>query len=203
MSGMWIGGMPLVLASKSAVRRALLESAGIPFDVVAADIDERAVEAQAGAKAPGDVALLLAQHKAEHISRQRPGRIIVGADQTLALGSKRFTKPVGRPSARRQLLELRGQTHKLYSAIALVRDGTVIDEMCEIASLTMRNFSEGFLDAYLDAAGATVCQSVGGYQLELLGVHCFERIEGDHTTILGLPLLSLLAALRKIGMVAD
>jgi septum formation protein len=202
MSALWLADRPLVLASKSAARRGILEAAGIPVEAVTADIDERAIEKEAGAKAPADVALLLARRKAEAIAEKMPGRLVVGADQTLALGIKRFTKPVDRDSARRQLQELRGQTHALYSGIALVRDGALLHGECDVAKLTMRNFSDAFLDAYLDAADKSVCDSVGGYQLERIGIQCFERVEGDHNTILGLPVLGLLAALRKIGALA-
>lgn len=202
MNALWLAGQPLVLASKSSVRRVILEAAGIPVEAVTADIDERAIENEASAKSPADVALLLARRKAEAVAEKMPGRLVVGADQTLALGTKRFTKPVGRDSARRQLQELRGQTHSLYSGLALVRDGAVLHGECDVARLTMLNFSDTFLDAYLDAAGQSVCESVGGYQLERIGIHCFERVDGDHNTILGLPILGLLAALRKIGALA-
>jgi septum formation protein len=202
MSALWLADRPLVLASKSAARRGILEAAGIPVEVMTADIDERAIEKEAGAKAPAEVALLLARRKAEAIAGKMPGRLVVGADQTLAFGIKRFTKPVDRDSARRQLQELRGQTHALYSGIALVRDGTLLHGECDVAKLTMRKFSDAFLDAYLDAAGKSVCDSVGGYQLERIGIQCFERVEGDHNTILGLPVLGLLAAFRKIGALA-
>jgi septum formation protein len=200
---LWLADRPLVLASKSAVRRAILEAAGVPVEVSVADIDERAVETQAGAQSPAEVALLLARRKAEAVAANFPGRLVVGADQTLALGNRRFTKPVDRASARRQLQELRGQTHELWSGVALVRGGVVLHGICDVAKLTMRNFSDRFLDAYLDAAGASVCDSVGGYQLERIGIQCFERIEGDHNTILGLPVLGLLAALRKAGALVD
>jgi septum formation protein len=202
MSALWLADKPLVLASKSVARRAILEAAGIPVEVQVAGIDERMVEAQAGTKDPGGVALLLAQRKAETVAKDKPGRLVVGADQTLALGSKRFSKPVDRDGARAQLLELRGHAHTLHSGVALVRDAAVLYTCCETARLTMRNFSDSFLDAYLDAAGAAVTYSVGGYQLERLGVHCFERIEGTHDTILGLPVFGLFAALRAIGALA-
>lgn len=202
MSALWLAEKPLVLASKSAVRRAILQAAEIPVEVVVADIDERATERQAETTDPGAVALLLARRKAEAVSAKALGRLVVGADQTLALGTKRFTKPVDRASARAQLQELRGRAHTLHSGVALVRDGVLLYAGTDAANLTMRNFSDRFLDAYLDAAGAAVTQSVGGYQLEHLGIHCFERIDGAHNTILGLPVFGLFDALRKIGALA-
>jgi septum formation protein len=131
------------------------------------------------------------------------GRLVLGADQTLALGTERFSKPAGRDAARAQLLKLRGQTHELCSGIALVRDGAVLFEDCAVARLTMRDFSERFLDRYLDAAGPSVSQSVGGYQLERTGVQLFEAIDGDHFTILGMPLFSLLPFLRAQKLLAE
>jgi septum formation protein len=196
---LWLADRSLVLASKSASRRALLEGAGIPIEIVAADIDERAIEAKAGPQGPGEVAGLLAREKARAVSVERPDRLVLGADQTLALGERRFSKPADRASAREQLKSLRGHTHALYSAVALVRDGKPVFEGCAVARLTMRAFSDNFLDSYLDAAGAAVTASVGAYQVESVGVHLFERIEGDHSTILGLPLLPVLDALRREG----
>jgi septum formation protein len=128
---------------------------------------------------------------------------VLGADQTLALGRERYSKPAGRDAARAQLMTLRGKTHELCSGIALVRDSTVLFEDCAVARLTMRNFSEEFLDRYLDAAGASVTQSVGGYQLEKTGIQLFERIDGDHFTILGMPLFLLLPALRTQKCLAE
>ncbi len=203
MSALWLSDKPLVLASKSMVRRTMIEAAGIPVEVHVAEIDERAVEAQAGAETPEDVALMLAQRKAEAVSKIVPGRLVVGADQTLAAGRTRFTKPTDRASARRQLQELRGKPHQLHSGVALARDGKVIYAVCDSARLVMRNFSEEFLDSYLDAAGASVCDSVGGYQLERVGIQLFQEIDGDHNTILGLPLFSLLIALREAGALKD
>jgi len=196
---LWLADQPLVLASKSASRRALLEGAGIPIEIVVADIDERGIEAKASLAGPGEVAALLAREKAMAVSAQRPGRLVLGADQTLALGERRFSKPVDRAAAREQLKVLRGQSHALHSAIAIVCDGKPVFEDCVVARLTMRAFSDGFLDSYLDAAGNAVTASVGAYQVEGVGVQLFERIEGDHSTILGLPLLPLLGALRREG----
>jgi septum formation protein len=199
---LWLNAEPLVLASKSAVRRALIEAAGIPLEVAPADIDERAVEARAAVGGAADAAVLLAREKARVGAAGARGRLVVGADQTLALGNTRFTKPLDRAAARDQLRQLSGRTHELHSAVALARDGRVIFSHVETARLTMRALSERFLDAYLDAAGATVTASVGGYQLEGLGSHLFERIEGDYFTVLGLPLFALLGVLRREGWLA-
>jgi len=199
---LWLHAEPLVLASKSAVRRALIEAAGIPLVVAPADIDERAVEARAAVGGAADAAVLLAREKARVGAGSARSRLVVGADQTLALGNTRFTKPVGRAAAREQLRQLSGRTHELHAAVALARDGRVIFSHVDTARLTMRALSERFLDAYLDAAGAAVTASVGGYQLEGLGSHLFERIEGDYFTILGLPLFALLGVLRREGCLA-
>jgi len=131
-----------------------------------------------------------------------PHRLVVGADQTLALGPRRFDKPRDRAAAREQLAVLSGKTHHLHSAVALARDGEILFDGMDTASLTMRNLSGSFLDSYMAAAGAAVLESVGAYQLEKLGIHLFERIDGDHFTILGLPLLRLLGFLRQNGSLA-
>jgi septum formation protein len=199
---LWLAEQPLVLASKSAVRHTLLREAGIPVEVEPADVDERAVEAANAPCAAGEVAALLAREKARVVAARRPGRLVLGADQTLALDERRFSKPADRTAARAQLAALRGRTHELHTAIALVRDGRVLFEHCESARLTMRAFSDRFLDDYLDAMGAAVTASVGGYQLERLGIQLFERIEGDHFVILGLPLLPLLRHAREAGWLA-
>jgi septum formation protein len=200
--GLWLADQPLVLASKSASRRAVLHAAGIPLEIRPADIDERAVEASAAPASPGTIAALLARAKARAIAAQWPGRLVLGADQTLALGERTFSKPDDTTAARAQLRLLRGKTHALHSALVLMRDGAVVHEQREIARLTMRDFSDGFLESYLAAAGAAVTESVGAYQVEGIGIQLFERIEGDHFTILGLPLLGLLNALRREGCLA-
>jgi septum formation protein len=128
-----------------------------------------------------------------------PGRLVLGADQTLALGARRFSKPADRTAASEQFRVLRGQTHALHSAVALARDGKILFEHGETARLTMRAFSDTFLDDYLATVGSAVTASVGGYQLEGAGIQLFERIEGDYFTVLGLPLLPLLAVLRREG----
>jgi septum formation protein len=201
--GLWVADEPLVLASRSESRRAVLAGAGIPVEILPADIDERAIEAQAGARPPGEIALMLARAKACAVTAKRPGRLVLGADQTLALGSRLFSKPADVAAACDQLKSLRGRTHELHSAVVLARDGAVLFEQCEIARLTMRDFSDRFLDAYIEAAGPAVTASVGGYQVESVGIQLFERIDGDHFTILGLPLRQLLHYLRREGWLAD
>jgi septum formation protein len=169
---------------------------------VPADIDERGIEAHAGQLTPGEVAAVLAQEKARAVAVRLPGRLVLGADQTLALGERSFTKPADRAAAGEQLLALRGRLHELHSAIALVRNGVVLFEHRAVARLTMRAFSDEFLDDYIAAAGDAVTASVGCYQVERLGIQLFERIEGDHFTIMGLPLLPLLDSLRRGGWIA-
>jgi septum formation protein len=190
----------LILASQSRARQTLLANAGIPFKAVPADIDERALQTNSGLSSPGEIAGLLAREKAQFVSSKNPGRHVVGADQTLALGSRLFSKPAGRAQAADQLRLLAGHTHELHSAVAVARDGKIGFCDVSVARMTMRRLSESEIENYLDQAGEAVTTSVGAYQLEGLGVHLFERIEGDHFTILGLPLLPLLAFLRGEGL---
>lgn len=194
-------GAPLVLASKSASRRRLLEAAGIPLEIDPAEIDERAIEQSQAAKAGAkEVAVLLAREKALATAVRHPKGVVLGADQTLALGERRFSKPPSRKAAAVQLAELSGKTHELHSAVAVAREGKIAFEAVTTARLTMRPLSNAFIEAYLDAAGERVSTSVGAYQLEGLGIHLFEKIEGDHFTILGMPLFPLLAYFRAAGM---
>ena len=199
---LWLADQPLVLASKSAIRGEILRAAGLAIEVCPADIDERTIEQGSAARDPGEIAALLAREKAHAVAARLPGRVVLGADQTLALGERRFSKPTDRAAAREQLKLLRGQTHQLHTAIALVRDGVILFEHRKAARLTMRAFSDRFLEHYLDAAGAAVTASVGGYQLEKTGIQLFERLDGDHFVILGLPLLPLLLHLRQAGWLA-
>lgn len=192
----------MILASQSRVRRAQLASAGIVFEAVPADIDERALQQASRLIAPGDIAALLAREKALYVSMRQPGQFVVGADQTLALGTRLFSKPAGRSQAAEQLRALAGHSHELHSAVAVARDGKILFEAAAVARMTMRRLDEAEIDAYLDEAGDAVTSSVGAYQLEGLGVHLFERVEGDHFTILGLPLLQLLAFLRSERLLA-
>jgi septum formation protein len=196
----WRGKDPLILASQSRARQMLLANAGISFEAVPADIDERSVQKNSGLSAPGEIASLLAREKALFVSSKNPGRYVVGADQTLALGNRLFSKPSGRAQAAEQLRLLAGHTHELHSAIAVARDAEIMFSDVVVAGMTMRRLDESRIEAYLDQAGQAVTTSVGAYQLEGLGVHLFERIDGDHFTILGLPLLPLLKFLRGEGL---
>jgi septum formation protein len=194
---LWRGEQPLVLASQSRARQILLANAGVEFESDPAEIDERAIQASSGLSAPGDVARLLAREKARIVSVRRPARYVVGADQTLALGARVFNKPSGRLQAAEQLRALAGHSHELHAAVAVACDGKRLFEHVSIARMTMRRLGDADIDGYIAEAGDAVTSSVGAYQLEGLGVHLFERIEGDYFTILGLPLLELLAFLRS------
>jgi septum formation protein len=198
----WQGKQPLILASQSRARQMLLASAGIDFETIPADIDERALQQSSELSAPADIAALLAGEKAVAVSRQKPDRYVVGADQTLALGNRLFNKPTGRAQAAEQLRALAGRTHELNSAIAVARSGKIVFAHVAVARMSMRPLREVDIEAYLERAGEAVTSSVGAYQLEELGVHLFERIDGDHFTILGLPLLPLLAYLRNEKLLA-
>ena len=199
---LWRGKSPLILASQSSARKMLLANAGLAFEAVIADIDERSIQAASKLSNPREIALLLAREKAKAVSADRPGSYVIGADQTLALGTRLFNKPGGRTQALAQLRDLAGQTHELNSAVAVAQDGRIVFDDVSVARMTMRDVSEAELSAYLDAAGDDVTRSVGAYQLEGLGIHLFARIEGDHFTILGLPLLPLLAYLRSEQLIA-
>jgi septum formation protein len=202
VTALWLADKPLVLASRSKVRQTLLEGAGIPVEVRPADLDERRFEADAVSTAPGAIAAYLAREKARAAARVHPRRLTLGADQTLALGAERFSKPADIAAARMQLCALSGRTHELHSAIAFVEDGTVLFEHVGVARLTMRTFSEEFLDLYLKTAGNAATASVGAYQLESIGIQLFERVDGDYFTVLGLPLLQALEFLRQRGRLA-
>lgn len=202
---LWIEPWPLVLASASAPRAEMLRGAGIPIAIAPSDVDERRVEeALAADGVPVDViATRLAAAKAEAVSIRFPSRLVLGADQTLAVGSERLHKPAGLAEARAQILKLRDREHVLYSGAALVMDGQVLETFVTSAMLSMRPFSEEFLDRYIAQAGEQVTKSVGGYQLEGAGIHLFDRVEADHFTVLGLPLFPLLAALRRRGVLVE
>lgn len=198
---LWLAPQPLVLASRSDIRGKILAAAGLRFEIRPSQVDERSIEAKSGASDATAVARKLARAKADAVAASLPGRLILGADQTLARGTKRFGKPADRGEAAEQLRALRGRTHELHSAVALVRDQEAIFACVDTARLTMRDFSDRFLNVYLDMAGAAAMSSVGGYQLEGVGIHLFERIEGDYFTILGLPLLPLLSFMRRSKLV--
>lgn len=196
-------GMRLVLASKSATRIELLTRAGVAFDVEGAGIDERDVEAplRSGGADPATIASHLADAKALAVSRRRPADLVLGADQTLGLGRELFVKADDRAAAEAQIARLAGQTHQLHAALSLAVGGHVVWRHLSSASLTVRPLSPAAIGRYLDTVGDAVLGSVGCYQLEGLGIRLFDRIEGDYFTILGLPLLPLLAELRARGLI--
>ena len=200
---LWRESQPLVLASSSKTRLKLLEDISLPVEALAANVDERAIEAELQKLGvdPAGVAQTLALAKAANVAEQFQDRWIIGADQTLALGSEQFHKPASIDGARDHLKRLRGKTHQLHSAVVCFKGQKEVFVHVETANLTMRNFGDDFLEAYLSAAGSAVMQSVGAYQLEALGIHLFDKVEGDHSTILGLPLLPLLGFFRQAGLV--
>ncbi|URQ74867.1 MAG: Maf-like protein [Candidatus Ochrobactrum gambitense] len=189
----------LILASKSPFRSALLKNAGIEFSGESADIDERAVEAplyETGAT-PEEVAQVLAEAKALDVAEKNPGAVVIGCDQTLSLGDEIFHKPANMEAAGRQLLQFSGKTHQLNSAVVLVKDGETLWRHVSVARMTMRKLDPAFVGRYLGRVGDSALSSVGAYQVEGPGIQLFEKIEGDYFTIVGLPLLPLLAELRK------
>lgn len=195
------GAGPLILASGSSARAAVLTAAGIPFTVEKARVDERALEAPllASGVAPADLATALADAKAGEVSARFPAALVIGADQTLDLDGRRFVKPESLGEAADQLRQLRGRVHRLHSAVSLARGGAVIARILVSPVLEMRAFSEAALSAYLAADGEAVRESVGGYRIEGLAIQLFCRVEGDQSAILGLPILPLLACLRDLG----
>lgn len=192
----------LVLASGSRTRALMLEKAGLRPILDKPLVDEEEVKLAGKAEGVGAdaVAEALAELKAQRVTRRHPGALVVGADQMLECEGVWFDKPSDRAAARAQLLALRGKTHQLVSCAVIVRDGERLWHKVDRARLTMRNFSENFLDGYLDAVGDEVLHSVGAYQLEGLGAQLFQRVEGDFFAILGLPLLPLLGFLRVHGV---
>ncbi|EXL03424.1 Maf-like protein [Aquamicrobium defluvii] len=193
----------LILASGSPFRKAMLVNAGIEVEAVPAEIDERAVEAPLhdSGLSPEDVAAILAEAKAMEVSERRPGALVLGCDQTLSLGDRLFHKPADMEGARRHLLALSGMTHQLNSAAVLVRNGEVLWRHVGIANLTMRQLDPAFIGRHLARVGDRALSSVGAYQVEGEGIQLFEKVEGDHFTIVGLPLLPLLAELRRLGAI--
>src|SRR5262245_42371332 len=195
----------LLLASASPFRRKLLEAAGVPFRVVPANVDEGSLKCALAVRGspvdPASVAEALAAAKARSAASAFPAALAIGADQVLALDGELFDKPGDLVGARAQLERLRGKTHRLFSAVALAERGEVVWSTVEQATLTMRNFSEAFLDAFLARAGNGLTGIVGSYEIEGPGIQLFERVEGDHSTIIGLPLMPLLAELRARGAI--
>ncbi|MFM2422969.1 MAG: septum formation protein Maf [Pseudomonadota bacterium] len=203
----------LVLASGSRFRRDMLQRAGLSFTVDPADIDERGLSAALERETPEiraeTVARALAVAKARSVAPRHPGKRIIGSDQILALPAqnpgakdKIFAKPKDLSEARAHIAQLQGRTHYLHTAAAVVENESILWQTVKTAALTMRPLSDAEIDAYIARAGSGVCDTVGAYMLEGLGVQLFERIEGDNFTIIGLPLLELLAALRDLGEVS-
>ena len=195
-------GERLVLASGSAARRAMLAGAGVPFTVQVADVDEPALKAGLTDVAPDELAMELARAKALAVSRYHPGAWVLGADQTLAFDGGLVSKAPSLAAARARLATMRGRSHQLHSGAALARDGRLVWSGVETATLTMRDFSDAFLDAYLAAEGEALLACVGAYRLEGMGSQLFEAVEGDYFTVLGLPLWPVLAELRRAGVLA-
>jgi septum formation protein len=192
-------GLPLILASGSAARQMLLKNAGLEFTAVPARVDERAIEESLplAGRDPVSIARHLALAKAVEVSKRHPGAFVIGCDQTMSVGDRVYHKAASLEEARATLLDLRGKAHFLNSAACLVQDGELLWSDVSRACMQMRDFSDEFLSAYLDRNRDTVLSSVGCYQLEGEGVQLFDAIGGDYFTILGLPLLPLLAALRQ------
>jgi septum formation protein len=189
----------IILASSSPTRQSMLMNAGLLFSAVKPDVDERALVARNPQWAPEEMALKLAEAKAVDVSSRNPAAFVIGADQVLALNGKTYVKPLNVSHCREQILELRGKTHALISGIVCARYGKVTWGFSDHAVLTMRNFSEAFLDSYLEKIGSDCTSSVGGYKIESLGLQLFDAVKGDHFTILGLPLIPLLDYLRREG----
>jgi septum formation protein len=196
----------LILASGSRYRREMLEAAGVPVRVVPAEVDEPAIRAALQDDNPeidaAEVAEVLARAKAGQVSARFPEAVVIGADQVLVCGGEIFGKPAGVGAARAQLMRLSGLAHALPTAVVLAEQGRTAWVHVEEPILTMRRFSEAFLDRYIEMAGAAVTETVGGYAIEGRGVQLFEKIEGDYFSIIGLPLIPLLEALRARGVIA-
>lgn len=189
----------LVLASQSASRKAMLEAAGVPFTPCPAHVDERGIEAGLAGADPDAIALALAQAKALAVSAQRPGALVLGSDSLVEVAGRRFDKPRSRAEAAEHLRFFSGQAMRLHSAVALARDGAITWQHGECAVLQVRPLSEDFIDGYLTAEWPEVGACAGVFRIEGLGVNLFEAITGSHFTVLGMPLLAVLAALREAG----
>jgi septum formation protein len=194
--------IPLVLASKSASRQAMLEAAGVAFECAPADLDERALEASLVGALPDAVALALAEAKALAVAHERPGRLVLGSDSLVEVAGRRFDKPASRADAEAHLRFFSGKTMQLHSAAALARDGTIIWRHAATARLQIIELSEAFIAGYLDREWPAVAGCVGVFRIEGRGVQLFESIDGDHFTVLGMPLLAVLGALRELGELA-
>lgn len=200
MEGFWRSERPVLLASASPTRRRLLAAAGLPVEPEEPGVDERALQESLGLTEPKAVARALAEAKALSVSARNPDRFVIGADQVLVCEGEIMSKPEDAAAAHRHLARLQGRTHVLHVGVAIARAGMVEAEFSESARLTMRPLDDRAIARYLDLAGLAATRSVGAYEIESLGIHLFQEIEGEHTTILGLPLLPLLAALRRLGV---
>lgn len=199
---LWLGPRPILLASASRTRRTLLEAAGLPVETEPSGVDERALEASFGPDAsPRDIALRLAGEKARAVAERHPERLVIGADQVLDVDGRAWGKPGSPAAACRQIAALAGREHRLHAAVAIARDGRVVERFVATARLVVRPLDEAAVAAYVEAAGEAATRSAGGYEVEGLGIHLFAAIDGDHTAILGLPMLPLLAKLRRLGLV--
>lgn len=194
-------GERLILASRSAARRAMLTGAGVPFVAQDAGVDEDAIKTSLTGIDPAELALELARAKALAVSRHDPEAWVLGSDQTLDLEGAMVSKSPDLHVARTRLRSMRGKTHHLNAAAALARDGTVVWSGVDTARMTMRPFSDGFLEAYLEAEGEALLGSVGCYRLEGMGSQLFDRVEGDYFTVLGMPLWPVLDELRRAGVI--
>lgn len=189
----------IVLASQSASRRAMLDAAGVVFTAIPAHIDERAIEVSLNSASPDEVALALASAKALAVSSGNAGRLVLGSDSLVEVDGRRFDKPASRQDAAAHLRFFSGKVMRLHSAAALARDGEVIWQKATMASLHVIAMSDGFIDDYLDAEWPAVAGCVGVFRIEARGVQLFEAIDGDYFTVLGMPLLPVLSALREFG----
>ena len=191
--------MSLVLASQSASRRAMLDAAGVAYQAVPAEVDERALEAELGAAPPAMVALALAEAKALAVSHRQPAALVLGSDSLVCVDGRRFDKPASRGDAAAHLRFFSGKVLELHSAAALARDGAIVWHHAACARLQVRSLSEAFIAEYLDHEWPAVAGCVGVFRVEARGVQLFESLAGDHFTILGMPLLPVLSALRELG----
>lgn len=189
----------IVLASQSASRKAMLDAAGISYEARSSDVDEGAIKRELIGVPGGDVATILAGAKALPVSVSAPGKLVLGGDSLVEVGGRQFDKPVSREQAAEHLRFFSGQRMNLHSAAVLVRDGMTVWRHCETARLDVRQLSDSFIDSYLNREWPAVSGCVGVFRIEALGVQLFEGIEGSHFTVLGMPLLAVLAALRAQG----
>lgn len=192
----------IVLASQSASRKAMLDAAGVAYEALAADVDEGAIKRELIGIPGGEVALILAEAKALAVSAMMPGRLVLGGDLLVEVCGRSFDKPASREEAAAHLRFFSGQTMLLHSAAVLMRDGMAVWRHTETATLRVRRLSDSFIDSYLDREWPAVSGCVGVFRIEALGVQLFETIEGSHFTVLGMPLLALLGALRAQGELA-